>query len=239
MDINIQILIGGRGAGVFLRRATERHQWAVLFLRGQSCCFPANREEQQRRGYSKTPEDPAAEGKPILKLRHESADEPRRQLKHTHRRSTSGLHKASALMCPCTLPDKAGVRPKTNPEKSSIQEKRRSLHAWKSLGFVFPVIVGVNPPGMYRHTWCLLSVICHLKSYQLSENIPRGSLTRWRQTMKVKCSAKNSSVCQSHSWDIMYALCAGAPSSALNRALVVTQRWHYFKRHNKIDVFKE
>lgn len=143
MDINIQILIGGRGTGVFLgEQRKDMNEWPTSW-KDKCCCFPANREEQQRRGYSGTPEDCPPEGKTIFKLRHKSADELKRQLKQLpHRRSMSGPHKAPITDVPVHAPvcgDKAGRTHEAQNKrgKSSIhKETRQSLHTWKfSSGF--------------------------------------------------------------------------------------------------------
>lgn len=138
MDINIQILIGGRGTGVFLGEQRKDMNECSTSWEDKCCCFPANREEQQGRGYSGAPEDSPAEGKVILKLRHKSADELQRQLKQLpHRRRMPGPHKASVLMCPC-----------------------------KAL-CLFRARTGVKMKHVKKeHAWCLLSAICHLRSYQ-------------------------------------------------------------------------
>lgn len=180
------------------------------------CCCPANREEQQRRGYSGTPEDSPAEGKAILRLRHKSTDELQGQLKQLpHRRSMPALHKASLLMCPCMLRGKAWqmCEAQNKRRKSSIHAlKRQRLQTWR---FSFSVLCfcrvffseneSENEVFKKKHAWCLLSATCHLRSYQQSENSPRWSLTCLRQTMKGNRLAKNSSVCQSHSWDVMHS----------------------------------
>lgn len=212
----------------------------------------------QRRGYGSgggVPKGSPAEGKAIFKLRHKVQMSYRDNWNSPpHRRSMPGPHKASALLCPRTLQDKAGrTREAQNKRrKSSIHKvKRQRLHAPKisTVSCFLCVFLGRLGANMRhlgkkkKHAWCVLSAVCHLRTYQQSEsqgmiiNMFEGnheSQPLGQEFLSVKAIPEALWIL----WRV-HATYRRVWAPPLNPALVLTQRSHSFKWHNQIDGFKE
>lgn len=195
----------------------------------------SSKTEQQGRGLNGPPEDPPAEGKDILKLRHKSADESQGRLKQLLRGrclAPAKNQRRCARARSCMLGDHAAPTSEARSKRTPRQRQKTTAQ-----DFCVSGESGMSECQVFKKCFCL-----HLMSPEElpagRKNGPRGLSGGWRKTMKVSRTVKTSRLPKPFPRHDVFSgrmrRATGAqPSSEL---LLGTQRSHYLNGHNKIDV---